>query len=106
MNATLSNVGAQPVNLTFVTGTLNKLGSHLALAVKRAPLPDAQGPWDTHGRRALQLASVWIGFLCVAVAAAAGTVRFGVWVLLVPLAVLLSLALFQRSAGIHTGLRR
>jgi uncharacterized membrane protein YoaK (UPF0700 family) len=44
MNATQSHVGAQAVNLTFVAGTLNKLGSHLALAVKGAPLPDAQGP--------------------------------------------------------------
>jgi uncharacterized membrane protein YoaK (UPF0700 family) len=58
MSTALSHVGAEPVSLTFVTGTLNKLGRHLALAVKRAALPDAQGPWDTHLRRAYLIASV------------------------------------------------
>src|SRR5580658_8017793 len=48
MNSTLSRVGAEPVSLTFVTGALNKLGQHLALSAWRAPLADAQGPWDTH----------------------------------------------------------
>ena len=58
MNSALSRVGAQSVSLTFVTGTLSRVGSHLALAVRRAPLPDSQGPWDTHLRRAL----CWRGF--------------------------------------------
>src|SRR5579859_5760549 len=31
MNTALSRVGAQPVSLTFVTGTLNRIGGHLAL---------------------------------------------------------------------------
>jgi uncharacterized membrane protein YoaK (UPF0700 family) len=50
MNSALSHVGTLPVSLTFVTGTLSRLGTHLALAVTRAPLLAAQGPWDTHGR--------------------------------------------------------
>jgi uncharacterized membrane protein YoaK (UPF0700 family) len=37
MNNTLSPVGAEAVSLTFVTGDLNRIGSHLALAVKRRP---------------------------------------------------------------------
>ena len=59
MNAALSRVGAQAVSLTFVTGSLSRVGSSLALALRRAPLPDAQGPWDTHLRRAMLLARLW-----------------------------------------------
>ena len=88
MNTTLSQIGAEPVNLTFVTGTLNKIGRHLALAVRRAPLSDAQGQWDTHLRRAGLMAGVWAGFLT-----GAATSYFGVWVLLPPFLTLLALAL-------------
>ena len=80
MNTTQSRVGAVPVSLTFVTGTLNKLGQHLALSVWRAPMADAQGPWDTHLRRAGLLASVWAGFLTGAVLSAAAIRYFGIWV--------------------------
>ena len=93
MNTTLSQIGAEPVNLTFVTGTLNKIGRHLALAVRRAPLPDAQGQWDTHLRRAGLMASVWAGFLTGAMVSGAATSYFGVWVLLPPVLILLALAL-------------
>jgi uncharacterized membrane protein YoaK (UPF0700 family) len=95
MNTTLSHVGAEPVSLTFVTGTLNKLGHHLALSVWRAPLADAQGPWDTHLRRAGLLASVWAGFLTGTVLSAAAIWYFGVWALLAPVLILLALALFS-----------
>jgi uncharacterized membrane protein YoaK (UPF0700 family) len=95
VNTTLSHVGAEPVSLTFVTGTLNKLGQHLALSVRRAPLADAQGPWDTHLRRAGLLASVWAGFLTGAVLSAAAILYLGVWVLLAPLLILLALAVFS-----------
>jgi uncharacterized membrane protein YoaK (UPF0700 family) len=63
LNSRQSHIGPEPVSLTFVTGTLSKGGNHLAMAVRRAPLPDAQGPWDTHLRRAALMASVWAGFL-------------------------------------------
>jgi uncharacterized membrane protein YoaK (UPF0700 family) len=96
MNTTLSHVGAEPVSLTFVTGTLNKLGHHLALSIWRVPLADAEGPWDTHLRRVALLASVWAGFLTGALLCAAAIQHFGVWVLLAPLLVLLALALFSR----------
>ena len=97
MNTALSRVGAQSVSLTFVTGTLNNIGTHLALAVKRAPLTDAQGSWDTHIRRAFLLAGVWASFLTGALLSGAATPRFGVWVLLLPLLVLLALAVFIRA---------
>jgi uncharacterized membrane protein YoaK (UPF0700 family) len=92
MNTALSRVGAQSVNLTFVTGTLSRFGMHLALAVKRAPLSDSQGAWDTHWARALALATIWTGFLTGAILSGAATPRFGVWVLLAPLLALLVLA--------------
>jgi uncharacterized membrane protein YoaK (UPF0700 family) len=97
MNSTLSHVGAEPVSLTFVTGTLNKMARHLALAAKRATLADAQGPWDTHLRRAGLMASVWASFLAGAALSSAANSCFGALTLLPPLLVLLALALLIPS---------
>jgi uncharacterized membrane protein YoaK (UPF0700 family) len=97
MNTALSRVGAQSMNPVFVTGTLNTMAQHLALASKRAPLPEAQGSWDTHGRRAFLLMGVWASFLAGALLAGAATSRFGVWVLLLPVLILLALAVFSRA---------
>ena len=93
MNTTESRVGAEAVSLTFVTGDLHRMGSHLALAVKRAPLQDAQGPWDTHFRRARLLASLWAGFLTGAVLSRPAISYLGAWVLLPPFLIVLALAL-------------
>ena len=90
-----SRVGAQSVSLTFVTGTLSRIGVHLALAVRHAPVPDSQGSWDTHLRRALLLAGIWAGFLAGALLSGAATPRFGVWVLLFPMLSLSALAAFD-----------
>jgi uncharacterized membrane protein YoaK (UPF0700 family) len=98
MNSALSRVGAQSVSLTFVTGTLSRVGSHLALAARRAPLPDAEGPWDTHLRRALMLARLWAGFLVGAVLSGAATPRCGAWVLLPPALILAALAAFDHPS--------
>ena len=98
-NSALSRVGAQAVSLTFVTGTLSRVGSHLALAARRAPLTDSQGPWDTHLRRALMLARVWAGFIAGAILAGAATPRFGAWVLSAPVLILAALAAFDRRDG-------
>jgi uncharacterized membrane protein YoaK (UPF0700 family) len=92
VNTTLSRIGGEPVSLTFVTGDLNRIGSHLALAVKRAPLPDAGGPWDTHLRRVGVLASAWTGFLVGAALSGAATPYLGEHALLPPFLVLLALA--------------
>jgi uncharacterized membrane protein YoaK (UPF0700 family) len=104
LNSTQSHVGPVPVSLTFVTGTLNKMGSHLAMAVRRAPLPDAQGQWDTHLRRAALMASVWAGFLTGAVVSGAASLYFGVWVLLPPFLIMLALAVFG-GAGATSAMR-
>jgi uncharacterized membrane protein YoaK (UPF0700 family) len=97
MNSTLSRVGAQSVSLTFVTGTLSRVGASLALALRQVPLRDAQGPWDTHLRRAMLLARIWVGFLAGALLSGAATPRFGAWVLLAPVLILAALAAFDRS---------
>jgi uncharacterized membrane protein YoaK (UPF0700 family) len=99
MNSALSRIGAQSVSLTFVTGTLSRVGSHLALAVRRASLSDAQGPWDTHLRRALLLARVWTGFLGGALLSGAATPRFGAWVLSAPALILAAMVAFDRPGS-------
>ena len=96
MNCALSHVGAQPLSLTFVTGSLSRVGSSLALALTRAPLRDARGPWDTHLRRALLLARVWVGFLVGAMLSGAATPRYGALVLTAPALILAALAAFAR----------
>ena len=95
MNTVLSRVGKQTVNITFVTGTLSQIGGHLALAAKRAPLKEGEGVWDTHLRRAMLLTVVWVGFLIGALLGGAATPRFGVWLLLLPLLIMLALAVLN-----------
>jgi uncharacterized membrane protein YoaK (UPF0700 family) len=97
MNTALSRVGKQTVNLTFVTGTLSQIGTHLALAAKRAPLKEGEGVWDTHLRRGIFLTVVWTGFLAGALLGGAATPRFGVGLLLLPLLIMLALAVFART---------
>jgi uncharacterized membrane protein YoaK (UPF0700 family) len=103
MNRALSHVGAQQVSLTFVTGTLSRIGVHLALAVKGASLPDAKGGWDSHIRRALILTGVWSGFLSGALMSGAATLYFGAWVLLFPVSILLFAGLVQGDNDPYAG---
>lgn len=84
MNTLLSQVDGEPVNITFITGTLTKVGRHLAMAARNVPLADARDSWDTHLRRALILSSTWCGFFFGALLAAGATARFGNWALLPP----------------------
>ena len=105
MNTAVSRVGMERVNVAFVTGTLNTMAQHLALAVKRVPVSDAHGSGDTHARRALLLLGVWASFLTGAVLAGAVTSVLGVWALLLPADVLLVLALLSepnRLAEAHS----
>ena len=98
MNTALSRVGDKSMSLTFVTGTLSRIGIQLALAVKRTPLTDSRGPRDSHARRAVQLAAIWAGFLMGALLSGAATPRFGVWALLFPMLALSALAVFDGSS--------
>jgi uncharacterized membrane protein YoaK (UPF0700 family) len=95
MNNALSRVGAQAVNVAFVTGALSRLGVSLALALRRAPLADSQGPWDTHLRRAVLLARLWVAFLAGALSSGAATPRYGALALAAPALVLAILAAFD-----------
>jgi len=95
MNATLPSIGGESVGLTFITGDLSRIGGHLALAVKRVPLPDAQGPWDTQVHRAGLLAIVWGSFLIGAVISGAMMPHFGARVLVFPFSILVALAMFS-----------
>jgi uncharacterized membrane protein YoaK (UPF0700 family) len=103
LNTTLTRVGEQTVSLGYVTGTLNNLAQHLALAVKRLPVPHAQGSRDTHGRRAVLLAGIWTAFLIGALLAGAATPRFGAWALLPPILTLVVLAAFGRALDADPG---
>jgi len=84
MNPALSKVGAESVSLTFVTGTLNRIGGHLAAAAGRKPLPEGQGPGDSHLARARIDVSVWSGFLGGAALSGMVASHFRMWALLLP----------------------
>lgn len=99
MNTALSRLGMEPVNLTFVTGTLNKLGGHLAMAMMRLPMEKGEGPWDTHLYRTLLLAAIWTSFIMGAIISGVGAAYFGSVMLLPPVVVLLCLALFSRNSN-------
>jgi uncharacterized membrane protein YoaK (UPF0700 family) len=92
MNTTVTRVGEQQVSLGYVTGTLNNLAQHLALAVKGAPLSHAEGPHDTHLRRA----GIWTAFVIGALLAGAATPNFAAWSLLLPIVILSVLAVSGR----------
>jgi uncharacterized membrane protein YoaK (UPF0700 family) len=96
MNNALSRVGAQAVSVAFVTGALSRVGTSLALALRRAPLVDSEGPWDTHLRRAVLLARLWLAFLAGALASGAATPRYGALALAAPALILAVLAAFDR----------
>jgi len=95
MNPALSKVGAESVSLTFVTGTLSRVGGHLAAAAGRKPLPDGQGPGDSHLARARIDASIWSGFLVGAGLSGSAGSHFRIWALLPPCVVMIAFGLFS-----------
>src|SRR5262249_46475698 len=97
MNTALTLVGGQTVSLAYVTGDLNNLGRQLASAAKGTPVSQAQGRWDTHGRRAALLAGLWTAFLLGAVLGGAATPHLATWTLVPPGVVLLALAVLHRE---------
>jgi uncharacterized membrane protein YoaK (UPF0700 family) len=100
MNTSVTKVGTQSVSLGYVSGTLNNLAQHLALAVKGAPLLHPAGPEDSHARRAALLAGIWTAFVTGALLAGAATPRLAVWSLVLPILMLVVLAAFNpRSRG-------
>jgi len=99
MNPALSKVGGESVSLTFVTGTLNRIGGHLAAAAGRQPLPDGQGPKDSHLVRALVEATVWSAFVVGAGLSGMAGSHLPLWAaLLPPFVVMIALGLFSEWA--------
>ena len=98
MNPALAKVGAESVSLTFVTGTLNRIGGNLAAAAGRKPLSEGQGPGDSHLARARIDASVWSGFLVGAGLSGMAGSHFRMWALLPPCAAMIALGLFSECA--------
>ncbi len=97
MNSAVARIGAESVNLTFVTGALNKLGSHLALAARGTAPLDAQGSWDTHLRRAGLEGGLWLAFCVGAVFAGLMTTRVAGFELVPAVGILLFFALSNRD---------
>jgi uncharacterized membrane protein YoaK (UPF0700 family) len=95
MNPALSKVGAESVRLTFVTGTLSRVGGHLAAAAGRMPLSGGQGPGNAHLARARIDASVWSGFLIGAGLSGMVGSQFRTWALLPPCLVMMAFGLFR-----------
>jgi uncharacterized membrane protein YoaK (UPF0700 family) len=63
VNPAISRIGSEAVSLTFVTGTLSRIGNHLALGLRGVPVSGSQGPWDTHLYRARIGAQLWSAFI-------------------------------------------
>ena len=64
--------------------------------MKHLPVPHAEDAWDTHGRRAILLASIWTTFLIGALLGGA-TPRLAMWTLLPPILVLVALAALEHA---------
>jgi uncharacterized membrane protein YoaK (UPF0700 family) len=92
MNTSVTSVGPQKINLGYVSGTLNSLARHLALATKGLPLLDATGPQDSHAWRAALLGGIWASFVFGALLAGSATPRYSTLSLIFPVIVLLGLA--------------
>jgi uncharacterized membrane protein YoaK (UPF0700 family) len=99
MNPALSKVGAESVSLTFVTGTLNRIGGNLAAAAGRKPLREGQGSRDSYLARARIDASVWLGFLVGAALSGVVAAHFRTWALLPPCIAMIALGLFSKSTA-------
>jgi len=95
LNSSVTQVGGQPVSLGFMTGDLNNLAQHISQAILRAPVSQAQGPSDTHWRRAALLTSLWVFFLAGAILGAAFSSRLALWTLLLPAGLLVLLAVIE-----------
>jgi uncharacterized membrane protein YoaK (UPF0700 family) len=63
VNPAISRIGSEAVSLTFVTGTLSRIGNHLALGLRGVPVSGSQGAWDTHLYRARIGAQLWAAFI-------------------------------------------
>ena len=96
MNPAVSKVGAEPISLTFVTGTLNRMGGHFAAALSPASFPASTSSRSTELRRAGIDASMWSGFLIGAVLSGLLASSWRAWALWPPCLAITALVLFGR----------
>ena len=92
MNPALSKIGGESMSLTFVTGPLKRTAGHLAVAVRRKPLPNSQGQLGSPLSRAGVEASLWSAFLAGAMIAGLVLSHVPSWALLPPAVLLICLA--------------
>jgi uncharacterized membrane protein YoaK (UPF0700 family) len=88
LNSTITQIGGQAVNIGYVSGGLHKLAEHLALAWLRLPVDAAEGPKDTHLRRAVLIGGLWAAFLAGAFLGTLAQYYCARWVLAFPIATL------------------
>jgi uncharacterized membrane protein YoaK (UPF0700 family) len=99
MNPALTKIGAESVSITFMTGTLSRIGGHLAAAAGSEPLTARDFPGDSHLNRARTDAIVWSGFLLGAALSGMAHSHFQMWALLPPGVFMVGLALFSEAAA-------
>lgn len=98
LNATITQIGGQPVNIGYVSGGLHKLAEHLAFAWLRLPVDASEGRADTHLRRAALIGGLWAAFLTGAFMGAMAQHALPQWVLVFPIVTLLVALFFPRSS--------
>ena len=94
VNPALSKIGTEAVSLTFMTGTLSRLGGHLAQGLRGDPVAGFEGPWDNHFRRARLDAQMWAAFIIGAALAGIVLSHAATYVLFPAIAIMVLLALF------------
>jgi uncharacterized membrane protein YoaK (UPF0700 family) len=94
MNPAISKFGPEPVSLTFVTGTLNRMGGHLATALMPGSL-DSSESRSSHLLRAGIDATMWSGFLVGAVLSGLLASSWKGWALWPPCLAITALVFFD-----------
>jgi uncharacterized membrane protein YoaK (UPF0700 family) len=102
VNPALSRIGAEAISLTFMTGTLNRIGSHLALALLASPAPGSEGPWDTHLYRAGWIAWLWASFIGGAILSGFLMSFIGAFALLPAIAMMVALTLLSVATSLRS----
>lgn len=94
VNPVHARVGTEPAGVTFVTGTLNRLGKNIALAVRGQVIANPEGSWDNYWRRAGIDLQLWSSFVGGAMLSGLTTLYFDEIALFPAAAAMLALALF------------
>lgn len=99
VNPVHARVGTGTASVTFVTGTLNRLGKDVALAVRGQAIANPEGPGDNYWRRARIDFRLWGSFAGGAVLSGLISLYFDEMALLPAAAVMLALAVAPALLG-------